>query len=41
MQTLSDGYKGLSFLVSLNGDRLMMIGTMIAALYIGSYLALV
>ncbi len=41
MHTLNQGYKGLFFLVSLNSDRLLMIGAMIAALYAGSYLALI
>lgn len=41
MQTLSQGYKGLSFLVALNMDRLMMIGAFVAALYAGSYTALI
>jgi len=41
MQTLNQGYKGLSFLVSLNADRLMMIGALVAALYAGSYIALI
>ncbi len=41
MQTLNHSYKGLSFLVRLNVDRLLMIGAMVAALYVGSYLALI
>lgn len=41
MQTISQGYKGLSFLVKLNADRLMMMVTLVAALYVGSYLALI
>ena len=41
MQTLNQGYKGLSFLMSLNVDRLLMIGVMVAALYAGSYIALI
>ena len=41
MQTLSQGYKGLSFLVGLNMDRLMMIGALVASLYSGSYIALI
>ncbi len=41
MQTLSQGYKGLSFLVSLNMDRLMMICALVAALYAGSFIALI
>jgi hypothetical protein len=41
MQTISQGYKGLSFLVKLNADRLMMGVTLVTALYVGSYLALI
>jgi len=41
MQTLNNGYKGLSFLVSLNVDRLMIIAALVAALYVGSYIALI
>jgi|TARA_R110002073_G_scaffold309188_1_gene479410 hypothetical protein len=41
MQTLNQGYKGLSFLMSLNIDRLLMMGAIVAALYAGSYLALI
>ena len=41
MQVLNSGYKGLTFLVSLNVDRLMMIAALVGALYIGSYIALI
>ncbi|MDG1378105.1 MAG: hypothetical protein P8P56_14095 [Yoonia sp.] len=41
MQTISQGYKGLSFLVKLSADRLMIMVTLVTALYVGSYLALV
>lgn len=41
MQTLGEGYKSISFLVGLNGDRLVMVGVMIAALWLGSHIALV
>lgn len=41
MQTLYSGYKGLSFLVSLNVDRLLMAGALVCALYAGSYIALI
>ena len=41
MQYISEGYKGFSFLVRLNADRITMLGTLVAALYLGSYLALV
>jgi hypothetical protein len=40
MQTLAHGYRGLSFLVGLNWDRLLTTGTIILALYAGSYIAL-
>ena len=35
MQALNSGYKGLTFLVSLNVDRLMMIAALVGALYVG------
>ena len=41
MQTLNSGYKGLSFLVSLNVDRLLMVGALVGALYASSYIALI
>ena len=41
MQALNSGYKGLTFLVSLNVDRLMMIAALVGALYVGSYIALI
>lgn len=41
MQTIAQGYKGLSFLVKLNADRLMMMVTLVVALYVGSYFALI
>ena len=41
MQTLNSGYQGLSFLVSLNVDRLLMAGALVGALYAGSYIALI
>lgn len=40
MQTLTQSYKGASTLISLNWDRLLMTGAMIAALYAGAYIAL-
>ena len=36
MQTLTNGYRGLSLLVDLNRDRLMAIGTIIVALSVGA-----
>ena len=35
MQGLNSGYKGLTFLVSLNVDRVMMIAALVGALYVG------
>jgi len=40
MQTISSGYKGIRFLVSLNVDRLVMAVALVSALYAGSYIAL-
>ncbi len=40
MQTLAQGYRGLSVLVELNIDRLLTTGTIIASLYLASYIAL-
>jgi len=41
MQTLNQGYKSLSFLVSLNAERLIMAAVLVLALYIGSFVALI
>ena len=41
MQYISQGYKGFSLLVRLNADRFIMLGALVAELYLGSYLALV
>lgn len=41
MQTISQGYRGLSFLVKLNVDRIAAIGILVLALYVGSYVALI
>lgn len=38
MQTLSNGYRGLSLLVNLNWDRLMYVGTLFLALGAGAYI---
>ncbi len=35
MQTLTNGYRGISLLVDLNLDRLLMVGTLLVALVIG------
>ena len=40
MQTISEGYKGVSTLVTLNWDRLLMTAAMVGALYAGAYVAL-
>lgn len=37
MQTLTAGYRGFSLLMSLNWDRLLYVGTIAAALMLGSY----
>ena len=41
MQTIADGYKGVSTLVRLNWDRVLFTGALIAALYAGAYVMLV
>jgi hypothetical protein len=38
MQTLTYGYRGMSLLFNLNWDRLLYAGTIVAALWAGSYL---
>ncbi|WP_417721657.1 hypothetical protein [Salipiger sp.] len=38
MQTIHDGYRSLSLLVSINWDRLLYIFTIIVALYFGAFL---
>ena len=40
MQTIAQGYKGVSTLMTLNWDRLLTAGMMVAALYAGAYIAL-
>jgi hypothetical protein len=35
MQTLTQGYRGLSLLVDLNLDRFLMVGALVAALIVG------
>jgi hypothetical protein len=37
MQTISAGYQGVSLLVNLNWDRLIYLGTIIAALGLGTW----
>ncbi len=38
MQMVRQGYRGLSVLVWVNGDRLFMLGTVIAGLLAGAFL---
>jgi hypothetical protein len=38
MQTIQNGYRGLSMLVDLNLDRFLTIGTLLAALLVGGYI---
>jgi len=38
MEHIHQGYRGLSLLVNLNGDRLLYIGTIALALLAGAYL---
>lgn len=40
MQTLTQGYRGVSVLLTLNWDRILTTGALIGALYAGSYVAL-
>ncbi len=39
MQTLTQSYNGLSFVLRLNWDRLMMGAALVAALYIAAFVA--
>tara|TARA_R110000751_G_scaffold147047_4_gene251438 strand:- start:1788 stop:1910 length:123 start_codon:yes stop_codon:yes gene_type:complete len=39
MQTLQNGYKGLSLLMLLNWDRALCLGAIALALCIGTYIA--
>lgn len=38
MQTISDGYRGLSLVMILNWDRFLYIGTILLALMCGAWL---
>jgi len=38
MQTVMKGYRGLSFLVGLNGDWLFTLGTIVVGLLAGAFL---
>jgi len=37
MQTITAGYQGISLLVNLNWDRLIYLGTIVAALGLGTW----
>ncbi len=37
MQTLNQGYRGLSFLIGLNWDRILYGCTIVAALWFGAF----
>lgn len=41
MQTLTQGYRGVRVLVTLNWDRMLFTGALIGALYAGAYIALI
>jgi hypothetical protein len=38
MQTLNAGYRGLSYLIGLNWDRLLFVGAILCALGFAAYL---
>ena len=38
MQTLTDGYRGLSLVMMLNWDRFLYVGTILVALMFGAWL---
>ena len=40
MQTIAQGYRGMSLLMRLNWDRFLMTAALVAALYAGSYITL-
>lgn len=40
MQTLNQGYQGVSMLVKLNWDRFLFAGLLFGALHAGAYFAL-
>ena len=37
MQTIQTGYRGLTLLFDLNWDRLLYVGTIAGALFLGAY----
>lgn len=40
MQTINNGYRGLSLLLGLNLDRLIVSGALAAALMLGTFVSL-
>ena len=40
MQVIAQSYKGLSYIVGLNWDRILTTGTIILSLYVSSYIVL-
>jgi hypothetical protein len=38
MQSVMEGYRGLSLLMTLNFDRIFSVGTMVAGLLAGAFL---
>lgn len=40
MQTIAQGYRGMSLLMRLNWDRFLTTGALVAALYAGAYITL-
>ncbi len=39
MQTIEQGYRGLSILVWMNADRVFVLGTVVAGLLAGAYIS--
>ena len=40
MQTLTQGYRGITVLLNLNWDRMLYTGALIATLYAGAYVGM-
>ncbi len=40
MQTLAQGYRGVSVLLTLNWDRIIYTGALVGALYAGAYVGM-
>ncbi len=38
MQTIQDGYRSVSLLISINWDRMLYVFAIIASLFLGAYL---